>query len=182
MAKIRLNNVRLSFPNLFTATTVGADDKPAFNAVFLIDPKDPQVAKIKDACKEAAKEKWAAKGESMFTAIEKADKICLHDGAMKPYDGYEGMLFVSARNPIRPLVIDANKAPLTEADGRPYSGCYVNASLEVWAQDNKYGKRINATLLGVQFFRDGEAFTGSRTGSAEDFDDVASDEDVNDLV
>lgn len=182
MAKIRLNNVRLSFPNLFTATTVGTDDKAAFNAAFLIDPSDPQINALKEAFKAAANEKWGAKGAQMLAAIEKADKVCLHDGAMKPYEGYEGMLFISARNPVRPLVLDANKAPLSEQDGRPYSGCYVNASLEIWAQDNKYGKRINATLLGVQFARDGEAFTGSRTGDAGDFDDVSSDEDLTGLV
>ena len=43
------------------------------------------------------------------------------------------MLFVSARNALRPLVVDVDKSPLTAQDGKPYSGCYVNASLELWA-------------------------------------------------
>jgi len=29
-------------------------------------------------------------------------------------------------------------------------GCYVNALLELYGQDNKYGKRINASLKGIQ--------------------------------
>lgn len=38
--------------------------------------------------------------------------------------------------------------------------------VEFWAQDNNYGKRVNATLLGVQFVRDGAAFAGGTTGAA----------------
>ena len=74
----------------------------------------------------------------------------------------------------RPLVIDADKSPLTEQDGKPYSGCYVNASIELWAQDNNYGKRVNASLSGVQFFRDGDAFAGGRAADVDDFDDVTA--------
>lgn len=33
-----------------------------------------------------------------------------------------------------------------EADGLVYSGCYVNARIELWAQDNANGKRVNAKL------------------------------------
>ena len=36
----------------------------------------------------------------------------------------------------------------------------MNAIVELWAQDNNYGKRINASLAGVQFAKDGEAFAG----------------------
>ncbi len=179
MAKIKLGNVRISFPTLWNPEKVGDDDKPAFSASFLIAPGSEHEKIIRAAIKEAADEKWKAKANQMLTALEKADKTCLHDGNTKPYDGFENMLYVSARNAVRPLVIDADKSQLTESDGRPYAGCYVNASLEVWAQDNKYGKRVNATLLGVQFYRDGEAFGGSRTGSADDFDDVSGGADVN---
>ena len=62
---------------------------------------------------------------------------------------------------------------LTEADGLVYSGCYVNARVELWVQDNANGKRINAKLLGIQFVRDGDAFgAGSAPAKPTDFSDL----------
>jgi len=177
--KIKLNNTRMSFPQLFEAKTVNGEGKPAFSATFLLDPKDPQIKAINDAIDAVAKEKWGAKAEANLKAARAADKTCLHSGDLKAaYDGFEGMMYVSARNALRPLVIDVNKAPLTEQDGRPYAGCYVNASIELWAQDNNYGKRVNATLMGVQFYRDGESFVGGGVADADDFDDLS----IEDLV
>ena len=175
--KIKLNNVRLSFPQLFEATTVNGEGKPAFSAAFLINPKDPQVAAINAAIDAVAKEKWGAKAEANLKAMRAADKVCLHSGDLKSnYDGFEGNLYISARNSMRPLVIDVNKSPLTEQDGKPYAGCFVNASLELWAQDNNYGKRVNATLMGVQFYKDGESFTGGGVADTDDFDDLTADD------
>jgi len=175
--KIKLNNVRLSFPQLFEATTVNGEGKPAFSAAFLINPKDPQVAAINAAIDAVAKEKWGAKAEANLKAMRAADKVCLHSGDLKSnYDGFEGNLYISSRNPMRPLVIDVNKSPLTEQDGKPYAGCFVNASIELWAQDNNYGKRVNATLMGVQFYKDGESFTGGGVADTDDFDDLTADD------
>jgi len=104
----------------------------------------------------------------------------LHDGDAKAeYEGFEGNKFVSARAKVRPTVFDQQRQELSEADGKPYSGCYVNASIELWAQDNSFGKRINAQLRGVQFLRDGDAFAGgSRPADADEFDEIAApDED-----
>jgi hypothetical protein len=175
--KIKLNAVRLSFPQLFEAKTVNGEGKPAFSASFLIDPKDPQVAVINNAINAVAAEKWGAKAEAMLKTIRAADKTCLHSGDLKSnYDGFEGMLYISARNAIKPLVVDTNRSPLTEQDGKPYAGCYVNVSLELWPQDNNYGKRINATLMGVQFYKDGESFVGGGVASEDDFDDLSIDD------
>lgn len=177
--KIKLTNVRLSFAQLFEAKTVNGEGKPAFSASFLIEPSDPQVANINAAIEAVAKDKWGAKAEANLKVMRTADKTCLHSGDLKAnYDGFEGMLYISSRNALRPLVIDTDKTPLTAQDGKPYSGCYVNASVELWAQDNNYGKRVNATLMGVQFFKDGESFSGGGVASEDDFDDLS----VDDLV
>ncbi|MFN7341429.1 MAG: ssDNA-binding protein, partial [Opitutia bacterium] len=112
---------------------------------------------------------------------ESAGKLLVQDGDVKAdYDGYPGNLFVNARAKTRPLVIDEQRAPLAEQDGKPYAGCYVNASIELWPQDNQYGKRINASLRGVQFARDGEAFAGGGAADVNDFDEV--DAETGDLV
>lgn len=177
--KLMLKNVRLAFPSLFEAKTVNGEGKPAFSASFLINPKDPQVKTIQQAIEATAKDKWGAKADTVLKAIRAADKSALHDGNAKAeYDGYADMLYLSARNQARPLVIDADKSPLTAADGKPYAGCYVNASVDLWAQDNAYGKRINASLCGVQFVRDGDAFAGGGVASEDEFDDLASGADA----
>jgi len=175
--KIKLNNVRLSFAQLFEAKTVNGEGKPAFSASFLINPNDPQIAAINAAIEAVAKDKWGTKADATLKVMRSADKTCLHSGDLKAnYDGFEGMLYISSRNALRPLVIGVDKSPLVAEDGKPYSGCFVNASVELWAQDNNYGKRINATLMGVQFFKDGESFSGGGVADADDFDDLSIDD------
>lgn len=181
--KIKLSNVRLSFPDLFVAKAI-EDSAPAFGAAFLLNPTDPQVKTINAAIAQVAKDKWGAKADAVLKQMKATDKVCLHDGDTKAqYDGYEGMLFVSSRSQTRPLVIDRDKSPLTAEDGKPYSGCYVNCSLELWAQDNKFGKRINAQVGGVQFYKDGDAFSGGGSAADEgDFDEITDGADAESLV
>jgi hypothetical protein len=181
--KLKLLNVRLAFPQLFEAETVAGEGKPAHSGTFLIDPADPQVKAINAAIDATAKEKWGAKADGILKQMRAADKVCLHNGDLKAtYDGFPGNLFISARNPLRPTVVDADKTPLTEKDGRPYAGCYVHVVLELWAQDNQYGKRVNATLMGVQFYKDGDSFTGGGVASADDFDDISAGATADDLA
>ena len=181
--KIKLSNVRLAFPALFEAKTVNGEGKPAFSASLLINPKDPQVKAINAAIEEVAKAKWGAKAETVLKAMRGADKTCLHDGDLKEqYEGFAGNLYVSSRSQTRPLVINSDKSPLTEQDGKPYAGCYVNASIELWAQDNNYGKRVNASMRGVQFVKDGDAFAGGGAASEDEFDDIAEGAAADDLV
>lgn len=178
--KVKLKNVRLSFPELFTPKSFSGEESGAYSANFLFKPDSTAHKAILDAMQEVAADKWGAKGQAQLAKLISADKVALHDGNTKSYSGYEGMLFLSARSSVRPLVIDSDKTPLQPSDGRPYSGCYVNATIEIYAQDNAYGKRVNASLGGVQFYRDGEAFAGGRSASIDDFDDV-SDEDEEDF-
>ena len=178
--QIKLKNVRLCFSqNLFKAGVVSAGDKPAFGCSFLLKKDDPQVKAIQATLKAVAVEKWAAKGEALLKSLTAGDKVCLRDGDLKAqYDGFEGSYFIGARSKTAPLVIDRDRSPLTEDSGKPYAGCYVNCSIDIWAQDNQYGKRVNATLKGVQFFGDGDAFVGSAPASADDFDDLADQGDL----
>lgn len=174
--KLKLTNVRLSFPELFTAKMVNGTGKPAFSACFLIDPSDPQVVALNAAIEKVASDKWGAKAPAIMKQMRATDKICLHDGDLKSnYDGFVGMLYVSARNSARPLVVDRDKSPLVAQDGKPYAGCYVNASIELWAQDNSYGNRLNASLRGVQFLRDGDAFAGGDAATPDEFDDLPAE-------
>jgi len=176
--QITIKNVRLAFPVLHTAEAFGDSDKKDFSGAFLIAKNDPQIKEINRVIDAVAVEKWKDKAAAMVKSIRAGDKMFIHDGDSKEYDGYAGNFFMNARNEVRPAVIDRNKAPLTAEDGKPYAGCYVDVSLDIWAQENKYGKRINAKLRGVRFVADGDAFTAAgTTGSADDFDDLADGAD-----
>jgi len=180
--KIRLNNVRIAFcQNLWTAGTMAGDDKgkPAFSCTFLLQKDDPQLKKVKDAMVQAAKDKWAAKWENVYKGLVSEGRTCLKDGETKDqYTGFEGCMYVPARAYTAPLVLDKDKSPLSESSGKPYAGCYVNCSIDIWAMDKPgWGKRICCALKGVQFHADGDAFGGAAPATEADFEDLGSDTD-----
>jgi len=179
--QIKLTNVRLSFADIFEPRAFKPGDPPKYKGTFLV-PKDDkkQLKVIEDAILAVAKEKWPKNAEKVLASIRgNANKFCFQDGDTKSYAGYEGMMAFSASSKTRPLVLDRDKSPLTKDDGRPYSGCYVNCSVDIFAYDNS-GNGISATLRGVQFYRDGEAFGGGAPASADEFEDLSADE--NELV
>lgn len=168
---LKLNDVRLSFPVLFEAKSFEEGGKKEFSGSFLIPKTNTALlGEIKAAMLKVATGKWGAKAEGILTTLFRDDRLCLHDGDRKDYDGYEGHFFLRASNQVRPLLIDRSRNPVTEADGKIYAGCYVNVTVSLWAQDNKFGKRINANLRGVQFFRDGEAFSGGVSAQPDEFE------------
>lgn len=180
--KIKLANVRLSFPGLWKAEPFKPGDDPKFKATFLVPEDDKQYKMVEQAIMETAKAKWGAKAEKAVAGMRSnPNKFCWQDGDTKTYDGYEGMFALSAKNGKRPLVIDRDRSPLTEADGKPYAGCYVNASVEFFAYENS-GNGISASLLGVQFLKDGDAFGGGSIATEDDFDELEEGADADDLV
>ena len=174
---VKLANVRLGFGDGIWKARASEDGKnPKFSCSLIFPPDHPCVPALKKAMIEAATAKWGAKAQETLKALVAGQRVCLRNGDDKAnYDGFEGNLYISASSKARPLVIDADKSQLTESDGRPYSGCYVNATVSVWAQDNKFGKRVNAQLRGVQFFKDGDAFGGGAPATTDEFEDVSGE-------
>lgn len=185
MSRIVLKNVRLSFPDLFQPRAFkGADgdaSAPKYKATFLLPKDHPQIQEVEAAIKSVAADKWGAKAGAILAGIRgNPNRCCWQDGDTKEYDGYAGHMALSANNKARPKIIDRDRSDLTERDGRPYAGCYVNAIVSFFTYDNP-GKGISASLAGVQFLRDGDAFSGGRPASADDFDDLSdlgADEDA----
>ena len=166
---MQVQNVRISFPNIFTASAFAEGQTKKFSATFIMDDDHPQMDMLKEAIEQVAVAKWDKK-------IPSSLKRPLRDGEEKDLDGFgEGTVFFNASNTKRPVLKDKDLSALVEDDGKPYAGCYVNAIVKPWAQDNAYGKRINFSLEGIQFVREGEAFGGGGT-TTEDFDVIAEDE------
>ncbi len=163
--KLILKNVRLSFPSLFQkAEFDGNIGKFEATALLSKEAHATVIAKIEsiiDAECKGAKIKRPS-----------PDKICLRDGDQVEYDGYAGMMSLKAANKKRPTVINRDKSPIIEDDNIMYAGCYVNMIVDFWVQNNGFGKRVNANLLGVQFVKDGEAFGADTASSVDEFDDL----------
>ena len=185
IGRILLKDVRLAFPNLFEPTTVNGEGKPRYSATLLAPIDHAQIEDIKKKIEAVAKEKWKDKAAGILTSLYKTDKVALHDGDTKAqYDGFAGNMFVAAaaQENSAPTIVDQARNTLSARSGKPYAGCYVNASLEFWAQDNAYGKRINCTLRGVQFLRDGDSFSAGRPADADEFEDASAGSDAKDFA
>lgn len=186
--QVKLKMVRLAFPKLWKAEAVGNGDGKYYSAAFPIEPGSENHKALEAAIEAACKEKFGAKWQTALAKIRE-EKRCSYqhkassnsDGDV--YDGFEGMYTLNASRPEkkgRPSIFDSKIDPDTgkvrviesESEGRPYGGCYVNATVDIWVQDNSFGRRVNAQLLGVQFAKDGDAFTGGAKASPDDFDAV----------
>lgn len=174
---VKLRNVRLAFGDgIFVAKAQEDGKNPKYGCSFILPHNHPDLPALKKALVDAAVAKWGEKGVETLKILMAGGRICLRNGDEKAnYDGFAGNMYVSASSKGRPLVLDRDRSQLTQADGRPYSGCFVNATVSVWANDNKYGKRINAQLRGVQFFADGDAFGGGTPASVDEFEDVSGE-------
>ncbi len=181
--KVVLKDVRLAFPNIWTAKPFEPGAPPRFNAAFLFPQSHPAFKITMDAITEVAKEGWGDQWQTQLAAIKgNSNKMCFIDGNLKANnDGYAGNYVISGGNKARPAIVDRDgRTPLVEADGRPYGGCYVTAILDIWCQTKKY-PGIRCSLLGIQFVRDGDAFSGGGIASEDDFEDLSDGSDAPDV-
>ena len=168
----RASFLRVDRPERFQGT-----GEPKYSGNVIIEPKGEDFKKALRGMKAAAALKWGEdKAEDIVKKLMANQKVALVDGNTKDADGYEGMWVVQANAPANtpPLLVETvngvNVKLDNETQNRIYSGCSANFLVDFWAQDNKWGRRINAQLLGIQFVKDGDPFSGSRPAGADDFD------------
>lgn len=200
--KFYIKGARLSYTKtLFTAERAKGqtDGTPKFSVACIIEPgtlgfagdANPESPsgqakgykygdfknELSKAIVEAANGKWGAKAMEVLGQLKAQNRLPLHDGAEKgSTPGYAGNFYLNASNEIRPQVRHKNGAQLQQSDGVIYSGCYADVVVDIWAMDNQWGKRVNASLLGVVFDRDGEKLAGGSTASEDDFAPPAKSE------
>lgn len=187
---IWVRNARIAFADtIFEKKGIAGDpdSTPRYNCSLLLPAGDKQVIEISGIQQRLVLEhEWKDKteGAEVLRLLAKKDRLALHDGDDKQkWAGFPGTMYLSPSSDTRPTVVDRDRSPLTKDDGKVYSGCYVNAKIEIWVQDNKWGQRVNATLLGVQFVKDGDAFgAGAPPANPDDFPDLdASGDDDDDM-
>lgn len=176
---IQLTNVRLSFPKLIEATN--NKDYPnapkKFSADFIFAPNHPDYKKVMEHVMGDASEKWKEHAGAVIKMIHGDRRLrCYGDGSekvnkttMQPYEGYEnGATYITAScsEDRPPIMVDMSGEPIDNSNTmarnvearRMYGGCYVNAAIKLWTQDNQYGRAIRCELVAVQFAKDSTSF------------------------
>lgn len=176
---IKLPNVRISYPNIFRKGSYEGTENSKYDCTFILDKtKNEKLIKdVSNHIKKLLKDK--NKGARLA-----ADRYCLRDGDATGKEEYKNTYILKASSTARPTVMDRDKSPITEDDNVIYSGCRVNATIDLWFQPS-HGKRVNANLRGIQFYRDDEAFGGGRIDPEivmDEFEDLSGDEMSGDLT
>lgn len=167
---ILVKMVRGSYLHVFKKWGMNEGDDKKFSGKFLLD-RGTHSADIKALGQYLVKMQTEA-----FKGRIPNDKLFLRDGIDTNKDDMKPYWIISASESKAPDIINRDKSRINEEDDIVYSGCYVNVLIRPWAQNNKFGKRINANLLAVQFVKDGERFSGIDRPDIDDvFDDVSSE-------
>ncbi len=151
MNHIFVRNVRCSFIHLFVKPIFDGEESP-YGANILFDTQDQQhmsyVRSIQADMAREGQRKWPGNKVRLT-----ADKICLKKGEDTARPEYDGFYVLSANTARRPCVLasDGRTQVMHQEDCLIYSGCRVNVKFGMWAQDNQWGKRLNAQLIAIQF-------------------------------
>lgn len=196
-----LKDVRLSHPHLWTPAQpmAGSQSGPKYDSTGIFAPTSGAGTLAQNAFVSEAQKTFGVNWQNIVGALDKGKK-CLRDGNKKltkegkQSPGYEGMLYIAAKNAKKPIVIadrffQGNPIELDEAGNAyqngariepgqlgfkpsvPYGGCFVNLKVEIYAMNKPGLQGIYATLMAVQFHRDGESFGGGAAPSADGFDE-----------
>jgi hypothetical protein len=164
--KIKINGVRLSYPNVFRKGFYEGKENKKYTVSLVLDKSDPEHIKAKKIIDEQISNIYnETKTErSSF----KDDKFCIKEDS----EEFQNSWVIKTGNPKRITIIDRDKTPLTEEDGKIYAGCYVNVVIDLYYYDKQYGKFILSNIYGIQFSKDGEPLEGGIVDVTDDFDDL----------
>lgn len=151
MSKTIIIRGRLQFPSLNKLDRYGK-----YGATILLDREEN--AKDIEAVQAAINEIIA-----QDLGGNPPQAVCLKNGDEKSYDGYAGCEYLSATRPeedpfLPHQLVDAGAQPVDASRFR--AGDYVLASIQIWGQNNKWGRKVNSQLVGLQFMLEGERLKG----------------------
>mgnify|MGYP000026454985 CR=1 FL=1 len=146
---IMLKNVRCSFPHLFKFPEINGDIGSC-GIILLIEREDPRLIALRADIE--------ALSVSKHKIVLPDDKLCLREGKHKRAE-YGDLMAIStnSKKGEYPRVVGPGRTVITDASQCAiYPGCRVHAKFSLWAQNNSWGRRINAELIAVQFAGDDE--------------------------
>lgn len=173
MTKVVTGKVRLSYPNLFEPKSINGSD-PKYSASLIIPKSDTKtINAIKAAIKEAAEEgKAKYKGGKIPAGL----KVPLRDGDVdRPDDpAYADSYFINANSNRKPQCVDQRKLRIEDPEVL-YAGCYVRASVNMFAFNSNGNQGVAVGLNNIQKWAEGEPLAGGSTAE-EDFDELEVEE------
>lgn len=188
---ILLSNTRLSFPNLIEPRAAAENPNAVkkYSADFIMDQDTPAFKQFMAECGKLALEKWGEHANNVMQLIQQDRRLrCYGSGSERidkktfaPYKGYEGKVYIAANRAEPPQMIQSDGTPVDPSNTmgyqmlarKMYGGCYVNAAVRPWLQDNAHGRGIRCDLVAIQFHADGEAFGEGATDASSLFGAVA---------
>lgn len=183
MAKVKLDNVRLSYANLLVPRPPGKNQEPVYS-VTLIIPKNTKDGKRAIGLLRKAQEAAAQEGQEKFGKnFAKKYKDLVRDADTHPDTDldknpeYEDSYTVNTKNSRKPRVVDQLKNDLHSSDD-VYSGMYANVIINTYPYSHETGGNgVGFSLQAVQKVRDGEQFGAAPIDIDEEFDEIEVDED-----
>jgi len=161
---IMLYNIPCSFPEFWEERVDGDITYPR-GILLLFNPETHahELGLLNTVIAEIAKD-----NPKVGSAIKNdPTRLCVRPGNRDEYLELfpKGCMMLKANTPKTPFVLDKDGSAITGPNVQNYpfySGCHVNVKIELWAMDNKFGKRVCAKLLAVQFAGEGAvSFDGS---------------------
>lgn len=166
---VLIKGARLSFPALESVS----EKTGKYGCALLIAKDNEAVREIEALAERVAKENDPKNAEAVIKRLKQVDKFPLHDGESKEkYAGYAGNYFVNANCTTKPRLFDGKREPVVDGEAireKFYSGAVVNAIIEIFYYNNKYGRGIGVGLKGLQFVKDAERFSGGAQADADEF-------------
>lgn len=175
---ILVSKARLSFPHLTepqrqVIETTGKE-RVSYNCELLMLQDHPAFVKFMQVYANMALEKWKEHAQATMNMIQNERKLrCFGRGEEKvnkktfqPYEGYAGMVYITTGRDTPPQIIQADGTPIDpnntmayqQLTRKMYGGCWVNAAIKPWLQENKYGRGVRCDLVAIQFAADDKAF------------------------
>jgi hypothetical protein len=184
---LQLKCTRGSYLKIFEPDDNDGKWSPRYTGNFLF-PKDTDEGKAmyKDVQRHMVAAAKARHKDKM--PVFAKDKKCLRDGddeeLVKDRDRevYAGQWYISAaraQSQGRPTIVDRDRTPLSQADGKPISGDYVNVFIRVYIPKD-YPNQIAASLEGIQFFKKGDPLAAAPMAVSQ-FEDFSDNDDAEGL-
>lgn len=149
-----------------------ADDKPKYQAAFLIDAAGqaaPEFAKLKAAANAKALEKWTADElKAMMAANRFKSPFINGDGYVSDQPHWAGKIVIRASSVQKPGIVDGNVKPILD-EAEIYSGIRVIATLNPFWYDTDGNRGVSFGLNNIQKIGDGpKLFEGGGYSRPED--------------
>lgn len=167
--KFTLKNVTLVYaPGLFEKSALNEGDEEKYSTKFIIDPKKNRknLEALEDLMDDLKEEEYGP------GKVRNLLSTCLKDGEDMEDEIFHGKMVFVASSKKRPVCVDEENEIVTQEDDVLYSGCKVDATVNVWAMNHeKYGKRMVGQLRAVRFVGDGDPIGGGSIDPETEFED-----------